>query len=127
MNYWVKTPILIQQIFSQLIWSLPKNKSQVYLTFDDGPTEKVTEDLLNILSHYKVKATFFCVGTNVAKHPDIYTKIIEQGHHIGNHSMTHINGWRCGKKAYLADVKNASKHIKSNLFRPPYGEVKLES
>ena len=123
MKYWVKTPILIQQIFSQLIWSLPKNKSQVYLTFDDGPTEKVTEDLLNILSHYKVKATFFCVGANVAKHPDIYTKIIEQGHHIGNHSMTHINGWRCGKKAYLADVKNASKHIKSNLFRPPYGKL----
>ena len=98
MKYWVKTPILIQRIFSQLTWSLPNDKSQVYLTFDDGPTKEVTEDLLNILSSFNVKATFFCVGANASKYPDLYSKIIRQGHHIGNHTMTHINGWKCDKK-----------------------------
>ena len=127
MYYFVNTPKFIQSLFSSLTWKIPSKERTVYLTFDDGPTKEVTSSLLDILNTEKVKATFFCLGKNVEKHPDLFQEIKLQGHGVGNHSNTHINGWRTNKKQYIEDVDAADKLINSDLFRPPYGKLNLKS
>ena len=127
MYYFVNTPKFIQSLFSSLIWKIPSKERIVYLTFDDGPTKEVTSYLLDILNKEKVKATFFCVGKNVEKHPDLFQEIKLQGHGVGNHSNTHINGWKTNKKQYLEDIDAADKLINSGLFRPPYGKLNWSS
>ena len=127
MWYWVKTPKLVKKIFHNQIWDIPSNQPFVYLTFDDGPTKGLTDKILEVLRNYEVKATFFCVGKNVQKHPKEYKKIISHGHSIGNHTMTHPMGWWNSKKKYLNDVKQAEEIINSNLFRPPYGKINIKS
>ena len=127
MFYAVKTPKLLTYLFSSLIWKIPNDNKTVYLTFDDGPTEKVTRKILEVLKNEKVKASFFCVGKNVEKYPDLFTCIKTEGHAVGNHTNTHLNGWKTNKKQYLEDVEEADKLIKSNLFRPPYGKLNWRS
>ena len=127
MFYAVKTPKLFTYLFSSLIWKIPNDNKTVYLTFDDGPTEKVTRKILEVLKNEKVKASFFCVGKNVEKYPDLFACIKAEGHAIGNHTNTHLNGWKTNKKQYLEDVEEADKLIKSNLFRPPYGKLNWRS
>ena len=127
MFYAVKTPKFLTYLFSSLVWKIPNDKKTVYLTFDDGPTEKVTRKILEVLNNENVKASFFCVGKNVEKYPDLFTCIKEEGHAIGNHTNTHLNGWKTNKKQYLEDVEEADKLIKSNLFRPPYGKLNWRS
>ncbi|MED5302708.1 MAG: polysaccharide deacetylase family protein [Bacteroidota bacterium] len=114
-------------LFSSLIWKIPNDNKTVYLTFDDGPTEKVTRKILKVLKNEKVKASFFCVGKNVEKYPDLFACIKAEGHAVGNHTNTHLNGWKTNKKQYLEDVEEADKLIKSNLFRPPYGKLNWRS
>lgn len=94
----------------------------IYLTFDDGPTPGVTSEILDILDQYNAKATFFCVGDNVEKHPLLFQEIRDRGHSVGNHSMTHLNGFKTSTKKYTKDVLTANELINSNLFRPPYGK-----
>ena len=127
MFYAVKTPKLLTYLFSSLIWKIPNDNKTVYLTFDDGPTEKVTRKILEVLNNEKVKASFFCVGKNVEKYPDLFACIKAEGHAVGNHTNTHLNGWKTHKKQYLEDVEEADKLIKSNLFRPPYGKLNWRS
>ena len=127
MFYAVKTPKLLTYLFSSLIWKIPNDNKTVYLTFDDGPTEKVTRKILEVLKNEKVKASFFCVGKNVEKYPDLFACIKAEGHAVGNHTNTHLNGWKTNKKQYLEDVEEADKLIKSNLFRPPYGKLNWRS
>ena len=127
MFYAVKTPKLLTYLFSSLIWKIPNDNKTVYLTFDDGPTEKVTRKILKVLNNEKVKASFFCVGKNVEKYPDLFACIKAEGHAVGNHTNTHLNGWKTNKKQYLEDVEEADKLIKSNLFRPPYGKLNWRS
>ena len=126
MKYWIKTPLLIQIVFSKIIWRLQSNKKEIYLTFDDGPSS-ITLEILNVLEKENIKVTFFCTGVNVKRYPKLYDKIISAGHSVGNHSMTHLNGWKVDKKKYLFDVKKASELINSNLFRPPYGKINIRS
>lgn len=97
----------------------------VYLTFDDGPIPEVTPWVMELLDHYSIKATFFCVGDNVRKHPEIYEEILRRGHRVGNHTFNHIQGWKSWTKSYLANVRKAAELIDSNLFRPPHGHVRL--
>ena len=127
MFYAVKTPKLLTYLFSSFIWKIPNDNKTVYLTFDDGPTEKVTRKILEVLKNEKVKASFFCVGKNVEKYPDLFACIKAEGHAVGNHTNTHLNGWKTNKKQYLEDVEEADKLIKSNLFRPPYGKLNCRS
>ena len=97
MSYWIKTPLLIQIVFSKIVWRLQSNKKEIYLTFDDGPSS-ITLEILNVLEKENIKVTFFCTGDNVKRYPKLYDKIISAGHSVGNHSMTHLNGWKVDKK-----------------------------
>ena len=127
MKYWIKTPRIFPLILSRLVWRFSPNKPVVYLTFDDGPNDSTTTDILKILEKEKIKGTFFCIGNNVVKNPEVFQEIIEKGHSVGNHSMSHINGWKVTKNKYLKDIEKATEIIKSNLFRPPYGKLNFSS
>ena len=127
--YWVKTSIFIKKIFFRHIWSIPNKEKAVYLTFDDGPTPEITEWVLAELKKHEAKATFFCIGNNIEKHPSIFSKILQEGHAIGNHTFNHLNGWKTDKTAYVQNALQCAKAIeafayKSKLFRPPYGKIK---
>ena len=111
MFYAVKTPKLLTYLFSSFIWKIPNDNKTVYLTFDDGPTEKVTRKILEVLKNEKVKASFFCVGKNVEKYPDLFACIKAEGHGVGNHTNTHLNGWKTNKKQSLEDVEEAASRL----------------
>ena len=129
---WVKTNKIIKQLFSNYVWSIPTNEPIVYLTFDDGPTPEITEWVLFQLKEYNAKATFFCIGNNIKKYPEIFKKVIEEGHAIGNHTFNHVKGWKTSNKTYINEVesceevirKSSLKHQPTKLFRPPYGKIK---
>jgi peptidoglycan-N-acetylglucosamine deacetylase len=123
-KYFIKTPWIAKKIFPSYIWSLPAEDNAVYLTFDDGPHPTITPWVLNQLKEFDAKATFFCIGHNIEKYPDVYKNIINEGHAVGNHTYHHSNGWKTDDKKYIDDVSKAAQIIKSNLFRPPYGRIK---
>lgn len=110
-------------IFSKAWWRKDKNKKVVYLTFDDGPIPEVTPKVLSILERYQVKATFFCVGDNVRKHPALYRQLIEKGHRVGNHTFNHLKAFSTDSRRYLENVDTAAQWIDSNLMRPPHGQL----
>lgn len=122
--YLPKTPAFLQQIFPDLLCKVPGEGKVLYLTFDDGPTAGVTEEVLNVLAHYGAKATFFCLGRQVVQHPGLYVRILAEGHRVGNHSFNHPDGWRTGTENYLQDVALAEQSITTDIFRPPYGRLK---
>ena len=98
---------------------------KIHLTFDDGPTPGITDRVLTLLDEFDAKATFFCLGKNVLANQELFNAIIEKGHTVGNHSYSHLNGWKTKKKEYLEDVIKANEIIKSQFFRPPYGKISL--
>lgn len=110
--------------FPSLIWRVKTRSKLIYLTFDDGPVPEVTPQVLDILDAFGWKATFFCVGENVVKYPDLYQEILARGHRTGNHSYNHIRGFRYATEEYVQNVKKASEMIQSKLFRPPHGRIK---
>ncbi len=122
--YLIKTPKLIQNFFPNFIWQVPTHEKTLFLTFDDGPIPEVTPWVLDELAKYNAKATFFCVGNNVRLHPDIYQRVIEGGHSIGNHTYNHLNGWQSENLPYFHDVRNCAHVVHSSLFRPPFGRLK---
>lgn len=123
MKYFVKTPWWLKKIYPSFTWNIKTNEKVVYLTFDDGPHEKATSYVLSELKKYDAKATFFCVGKNVATLPNLYSQIIADGHTTGNHTQNHLNGWKTADAEYLNDIAKASTYIHSSLFRPPYGRI----
>jgi len=122
--YKVRTPNLVKNIYTKIIWDVPSRDNILYLTFDDGPNRVITPWVLQTLQNFKAKATFFCVGNNVEKYNEVYTQIIEEGHVVGNHTYDHLNGWKTRKDVYLDNVNKCKKVIKSRLFRPPYGKLR---
>lgn len=108
-----------------LTWSMPPCDEEqcIYLTFDDGPHPKATTFVLDQLAQFNAKATFFCIGKNVVNHPEIYQRILSEGHTTGNHTHNHKNGWKTKKQEYAVNTSLAARHIKSKLFRPPYGRI----
>lgn len=122
--YTIKTPGIIQKLFSSYTWRFSSVPKDIYLTFDDGPTPEVTEFVLKELKKFNAKATFFCIGKNVKSNHHLYEQILEDGHAVGNHTFNHLNGMKTTNKEYLENVQHAAAHIHSNLFRPPYGKLK---
>lgn len=120
----VKPPYLIRKSFPQLLWEVKTTDKEIFLTFDDGPHPEITPLVLDILDEHKAKATFFCVGENVEKYPEVYASILKRGHLAGNHSYNHLNGWETNNSTYFENIEKAASLINSNLFRPPYGRIK---
>ncbi|MDE1205335.1 polysaccharide deacetylase family protein [Tenacibaculum larymnensis] len=125
--YFIKTPRILKRLFAKYTWSFFTNKKEIYLTFDDGPIPEVTEFVLDQLHNFNAKATFFCIGDNIRKHPVVFSRIVKEGHSVGNHTFNHLNGW---KSSYTTYIENTSKcegllpNQKTKLFRPPYGKIK---
>lgn len=127
--YLVRTPRWISYLYPRRLWRMPGDRPVLYLTFDDGPTAGITDQLLDLLDQFQAKATFFLVGDKVKAHSDLVLRIKEEGHSIGNHTQHHLNGWKTPSAEYLADVESASRSLHSvlgytpTLFRPPYGKA----
>lgn len=120
----IKIPAFIERMFPSIIWNKERDKKILYLTFDDGPDEKLSPFILDELKKYDAKATFFYLGCQVEKHPHIVRQCLDKNHKLGNHTYSHLNGWNTKNSAYLKDIKKAKKLIDSPLFRPPYGRIK---
>lgn len=127
--YFVKTPKLIKTVFFKWFWSFSTKEKIIYLTFDDGPTSEITEWTLNELNKHNAKATFFCIGKNIEEHPEIFQKILNEGHSVGNHTNNHLNGFKTSTKVYLKNIELSKQKFgakKPYLFRPPYGKITLK-
>lgn len=121
--YLVKTPRLIQNLLPTFTWRIPTEEKVLYLTFDDGPIPEVTPWVLDTLRQFNAKATFFCVGDNVKKHPSVFQQVLAEGHAVGNHTFNHLNGWDSENISFFHNVRHCAKLVKSSLFRPPYGRL----
>ena len=119
----VQFPRIFRPFMGELTWRKNPSEKVIYLTFDDGPMPEVTPLVLDILDKYELKATFFCVGENVEKYPDVYTDVISRGHKTGNHTFNHLKGFSVSTEEYTENVNRASECIDSKLFRPPYGRI----
>ncbi len=133
----VKIPLIFKKIFRNYVWNLSSTDKVIYLTFDDGPTPKITDWVLDTLKSYNAKATFFCIGNNIDKHHNIFQRIIDEGHSIGNHTYNHLKGWKTKTNDYLKNVAETESAIENqtqnlpdykpqNLFRPPYGQLRYK-
>lgn len=116
----------MQRLYPSCTWNLKGPGKKVYLSFDDGPHPQITPFVLDLLKQYGAKASFFCIGKNVKAYPEIYKRIIDEGHAVGNHTQHHLNGWKNNLENYLKDVEEAAGFINSRLFRPPYGKIKRQ-
>ncbi len=123
MFYFVKTPGWLKLLYKRCTWQLTDKDKVIYLTFDDGPHPVVTPLVLDTLKAFDARATFFCIGKNVVAEPTVYTRILEEGHGVGNHTFNHLNGFKTPDRAYIGNIIEAKKYIDSRLFRPPYGRI----
>jgi len=128
--FMIKVPKIIKLLFFNQVWNIPNSENTIYLTFDDGPTPEITERVLEILDKHQIKATFFCIGDNVRKHPEIVQKILSKQHSVGNHTYSHLKGWKTPTKTYISNseaceikLNSLFKIRNSKLFRPPYGKI----
>jgi len=124
MFYLTHTPWWLKKLYPTCTWHIPVKDKTVFLTFDDGPHAEATPFVLQQLEQYNAKASFFCIGKNVAQHPEIFEKIKAEDHAVGNHTMNHTNGWKTSDEDYLKEIAAADILIGSKLFRPPYGRIK---
>ncbi len=126
--YPTKIPFFARWLFPKPVYRYATDDKRIYLTFDDGPTPQITPWVLDLLKQEQIKATFFCVGSQITKHPDIFKQIIDAGHQIGNHTFGHKNGWTTSTKNYVESIVKTEKviesfNVSSKLFRPPYGRL----
>lgn len=141
-----RTPFFLPWIFPELTWKINTDKKEIFLTFDDGPIPGPTEFVLETLAKFNAKATFFCIGDNIRKHPEVFVKIISAGHSIGNHTFNHLKGWNYSTEEYLQNIELCTNQMivhnresivhglhptmdyglltkDYQLFRPPYGRI----
>ena len=122
----VQFPDMLRPFLGKLLWRKSSSEKVIYITFDDGPVPEVTPLVIDLLDEYNIKATFFCVGENVEKYPEVYNEVLKRGHRTGNHTYNHLKGASVSTNEYVANVEKASLNIQSNLFRPPYGRIKKD-
>ena len=129
-----KVPNFIQRFFPNIIWKKKTDEKKIWLTFDDGPEEEVTEFILKTLKKLNIKASFFLIGKNIQAFPELTKAIIKEGHIVGNHSFSHLNGFKSKNEEYIYDIELGQKLIneklvemgitnKIKIFRPPYGRI----
>ena len=116
-------PDIVRLLYPTVLWRKDKDKKVIYLTFDDGPTEEITHWILKTLDEFEVKATFFCIGNNAEKHPEIVDEIRQNGHSVGIHGYSHVRGLYKKQEEYLNDIKKSESIIKSKIFRPSHGRI----
>jgi len=119
----VRPPAFVTKLMFNSTWRLPVDEKIIYLTFDDGPIPETTPQVLRLLDQYNAKATFFCVGENVEKYPDLFMDIKNKRHSVGNHTYNHLKGWSTPNFVYIRNVEKADALIHSSLFRAPYGKI----
>jgi len=138
----VKTPTAARRLFPAALWKVRTREKILYLTFDDGPIAEVTPLVLDTLKAYDAKATFFCIGKNITANPDIFHRISEEGHTVGNHTQDHLNGWQTENETYIENVEKCAATMgimmqkslatsgdsgidieERSFFRPPYGKI----
>lgn len=122
--YTVRPPFFLKLFYPRLIWRKSNKEKILYLTFDDGPIPEITPFILDTLKEFGVKGTFFCVGENITKHPEIFKRCLDEGHSVGNHTFNHLNGFKTPNEDYLTNVQRCQELLPGNLFRPPYGRIK---
>lgn len=123
MFYLIRTPGWVKKVYKNRVWDINTSGKELFLSFDDGPHPEHTPFVLDELKKYNAKASFFCIGKNVLSYPEIYKRIIEEGHTVGNHTNDHLNGSKTTDARYLENIKLAKQYIDSQLFRPPYGKI----
>ncbi|MNK09775.1 Peptidoglycan-N-acetylglucosamine deacetylase [compost metagenome] len=119
-----KPPRLTDWVLPRLRWRFPVSKPVVFITFDDGPNPEITPFVLDLLKQYNWKATFFCVGQNVLKYPELFQRILSEGHQVGNHTLKHLNSIKTENAVYLESFQAFEEVFRTKLFRPPYGRIK---
>lgn len=119
----IQPRVFLKRIYPRAVWNFGRTKKNIYLTFDDGPVPGLTDWVINELERWNAKATFFCVGENIRRHPDIFRRIQDNGHQVANHTMRHPKGFRRSVSAYLREVDECRSLVNNNLFRPPYGQL----
>ena len=124
MPFLTGSPWWLRKLYGNFIWDIPTSEKKLYLSFDDGPHPVATPFVLDTLKKFDAKASFFCIGKNINQHPEIFSRILNEGHAVGNHSFNHLNGWKTADDIYLENIFKAEELIRSNLFRPPYGRIK---
>ncbi|RKF05007.1 peptidoglycan/xylan/chitin deacetylase (PgdA/CDA1 family) [Tenacibaculum lutimaris] len=125
--YFIKTPRILKRLFAKYTWSFFSDRKEIFLTFDDGPIPEVTEFVLDQLKQFNAKATFFCIGDNIQKHPAVFSRIVKEGHSVGNHTFNHLNGWKNSDTTYIENTSKCESLLprqKTKSFRPPYGKIK---
>jgi len=121
--YLIKSPLLLKWYYPSLLWNKSRTEKVIYLTFDDGPIPNVTDFVLKTLKVFNAKATFFCIGDNIVKHPEVFERVKNDGHAIGNHTFNHLKGWKTDNETYLQNTLKCQELTQTNLFRPPYGRI----
>lgn len=121
--YFIKAPWWLKKLYPVCVFNIPVEENILYLTFDDGPHEEATPYVLDTLKQFNAKATFFCIGKNVEANPELYKRILDEGHRTGNHTFNHLNGWKVTSEEYINNIIKARDYIDSSLFRPPYGRI----
>ncbi len=127
-------PTFLQRLYRGVVWRLPQPRKTICLTFDDGPVPEVTPQVLQILRHYNVKATFFQVGDNIRKYPELAAQVVKEGHQIGNHTYNHLRAFLTSDADYLQNIAQTDLLLdrlhpqgteRPHLLRPPYGRMRL--
>lgn len=118
-----RAPRLLKPISSHLVWDIEPSGNDIFLTFDDGPHPQITPWVLNELEKHKAKATFFLVGENAVKYPEVVKMIVDAGHHIGNHTYNHLQGWSTSAYKYYRNTLKCEQEFSTPLFRPPHGRI----
>lgn len=123
MLHFVKKPSWVRPFYGDCTWEVDSPEKVMYLTFDDGPDPEETPFVMETLRQHNAKATFFCIGQNVESHPGLFEDVRKGQHAVGNHSYSHLDGWKTSNNKYYEDIIAAAGLISSNLFRPPYGHI----